>query len=584
MSLFKHISLISLAVSASCRCYAPNPAFPVPSWPNAASTLHPAFDSMTKTYNSLVKDPKFENTSFSIEITSKTEYLWGYHHTAAHLNATRPGDTNVSSNSLYRIASITKTFTTLAILYQHAAGNLSLDNPVSKYIPDLRSSDYTLPWNDITLRALASQLSGIPREFAQSDIWNGIQNPLDLGLPPASGEGLPTCDEYNYYKPCNRSDLLEQLKKAKPVFAPNQKSTYSNLNFELLGLVLENVTGKIYEQVIQDMIFDPLGMTSSSLTKPSDEKAVLPLMPSGEHYWDVDEGIQNPTGGIYTSTHDMSLYLQYILTHYNTLAKGVNWLHPVSISTGPHSYYGMPWEIFSTSDLLEESGRRVTFVTKSGGLPGYYSHIYLLEEYGLGISLFVGGNSEVFDDLHKPVTVDLIRAAEKAVWEDMRATYEGTYTPTKDFEHLNTSLTLAVSPFQGLYVDSFISNGTDVLAALFGPIMAGGSPISHPSTQQTSDWHAQLTPTYLYVSEKDQAGEIFRILPVLSSPPKNAGVWEDFCVTDVDTMTYAGKAVNEIIFWHDGEMEVELLAWNVTLRMVSEKGKGGLVVQKTDLR
>lgn len=590
MSL-KHIFIvISLAALGTCSCYAPNPAFPVPSWPNGHHTLKAAFKDLDKQYDTVIRDPKFENTSFSIEVTSTSETLWSYHHTASNLNSSRPGDTNVSSDSLYRIASITKTFTILAILYQQAAGNLSLDDPVTYYIPELNSSDYILPWKDITLRSLASQLSGIPREFAQSDIWNYFSDPTSIGLPTASGEGLPTCDEYNYYKPCNRSDLLNQLIRAKPVFAPNQRSTYSNLNFELLGLVLENVSGLPYETLIEQAIFDPLKMTSSSLTKPpTDDRAVLPLMPAGEpHYWDVNEGVQNPTGGIYTSAHDMSLYLRYILSHYNTLATGVNWFHPVSRSTGPHSFYGMPWEIFTTPDLLPESGRPVTFVTKSGGLPGYYSHIYILEEYGLGITILVGGSSSVFDDVHTPVTTDLIRAAESVVWTDMHSTYSGTYIPTTPYAHLNTTLTLSVTSAKGLHISTFISNSTDVLNVLFGGIMSSSSSFLSKPHQP---WHAQLTPTLLFANESSQSGEIYRAIPVLSTPPVpgKSPVWEDFCPTDVDTMSYAGKAVNEVVFWHgeDGEgLEVELPAWNVTLRRVEtgkERNGEGLVVQKVDL-
>lgn len=65
----------------------------------------------------------------------------------------------MDGDSQYRIASITKTFTTLGVLYQHAAGNLSLDDSVDKYIPELAEEDGgEIPWKDITLRILASQL------------------------------------------------------------------------------------------------------------------------------------------------------------------------------------------------------------------------------------------------------------------------------------------------------------------------------------------------------------------------------------------------------------------------------------------
>jgi CubicO group peptidase (beta-lactamase class C family) len=66
----------------------------------------------------------------------------------------------VNGDSVFRMASVTKAFTTLAIIQQHIAGNLSLDDPINQYL-DLQGD---IPWKDITLRTAASQLSGIPRE------------------------------------------------------------------------------------------------------------------------------------------------------------------------------------------------------------------------------------------------------------------------------------------------------------------------------------------------------------------------------------------------------------------------------------
>lgn len=78
----------------------------------------------------------------------------------------------------------------------------------------------------------------------------------------------------------------------KPLFAPNQRSTYSNIAFELIGIVLSNVTGMKYEDYITSSILKPLGMKDTSFDKPSDSFAVLPK--GNAWYWDVDEGIQVP--------------------------------------------------------------------------------------------------------------------------------------------------------------------------------------------------------------------------------------------------------------------------------------------------
>jgi CubicO group peptidase (beta-lactamase class C family) len=91
-------------------------------------------------------------------VTSGDETLWTNHHTAQQRNEQRPGVTHVDGDSQYRIASVTKAFTALGLLYQHAAGNLSLDDPVDKYIAELRDDGGAIRWKDITIRSLASQL------------------------------------------------------------------------------------------------------------------------------------------------------------------------------------------------------------------------------------------------------------------------------------------------------------------------------------------------------------------------------------------------------------------------------------------
>jgi hypothetical protein len=224
------LPFISLLLSSQvlASCYEPSPAFPVPSWEKGASYLKPVFERIEAKLHSLQKENKYNTSSYSIEITSASESFWEVHHTASVQNQTRPGDKHVSGRSQYRIASITKTFTTLALLHLASEKQLSLDDPVIKYIPELNSSDYDLPWKDTSLRIIASQLSGLPREFAQGDLYNLIVDPVALGLPPVSASGLsnlPACDEYNNYKPCSGSDLLERLKTSKPLFAPNQKSS-----------------------------------------------------------------------------------------------------------------------------------------------------------------------------------------------------------------------------------------------------------------------------------------------------------------------------------------------------------------------
>ena len=151
--------------SIYARCYDPSPAFPPPDFSRDSKGLKWTLAHIEKSLEQAVSDKIFAASSYSVEITSSKETLWSSHHTARDRNESRIGTKVVNSDSVYRIASITKTFTTLGILQQHAAGNLSLDDPIQKYIAELQGPEGgNIPWKDITLRTLASQLSGIPRD------------------------------------------------------------------------------------------------------------------------------------------------------------------------------------------------------------------------------------------------------------------------------------------------------------------------------------------------------------------------------------------------------------------------------------
>ncbi|KAF2128978.1 beta-lactamase/transpeptidase-like protein [Dothidotthia symphoricarpi CBS 119687] len=563
----------------SAKCFEPSIAHPPPEYDPKDALLQDAFSEIDSALTATIDASEYASTSFSVAITSSKELLWSRHHTARERNTTRPDIPEVNGDALYRIASITKAFTVLGVLYQHAAGNLSLDDPVDKYIKELRDEqEGSIPWKDITLRSLASQLSGIPREcrrcftlegmpadsppVAERDLINLDEiDPTMLGLPPVSRDGLIDCDEYssNYDKPCTADDLLKLLKSKAPVFAPNQKSTYSNVAFEFLGVVLERVTKQSFESYIDEAIFKPLKMLKSTLSLPSDDTGVIPLEP---HFWDIDQGIQSPTGGIYSSTNDLSKYLRYVLTHYNGITHAVNWFNPVSPSQDLNSFYGMPWEIFQTDRILQDSRRTVRFITKGGSLPGYSSVVMTIPEYDLGITILVAGSRDLLPEIKETISVVMVRAAEQLAIRQLQERYAGTYISTNS--SLNSSMTF-VADHRGLVLTDFVSNSTDVLNSILITSMA---PKNRP-------WYAQLVPTLLYHEEKTQQGEEWRVLVTEQRVESKNKIWDDFCMTDVEVPLYAGLPLNEVVFWKSQESglfeSLEISAFRANLTRV-EKG------------
>ena len=340
-----------------------------------------------------------------------------------------------------------------------------------------------------------------------------------------------------------------------PVFAPNQKSTYGNMNFELLGLVIANVSGVPYDEYVTTRILRPLGMAGSRFTMPPDELAAIPA--DIEYYWPFYMGVQNPTGGLYASSSDMSTWLRYILATYNArpLSAG-NWFAPTSFSGSIDTFYGMPWEIFRlrTNAVVTDfkSTRPLTFVTKGGALPGYTSIMILIPEYALGITILIAGSSNLLSEIRETVISEIVRFADVAAMTELRSRYVGTYAD----EVSNSSITLSQSSQHGLTVTRWISNSIDTLSAfgnLYSSFGGGPSLLMH------------VLPTLLYSDESaHEKGEKWRLVPQSLGASEQAedeqrrspgsgrsgsdGVWTNFCISDWDIIAYAGKPMTELIF------------------------------------
>lgn len=351
-------------------------------------------------------------------------------------------------------------------------------------------------------------------------------------------------------------DMLDIVKPKSPLFAPNQVSSYSNLAFDLLGLVLSRVSNQTFDDYIENAILKPLNMTASTLSTPPDSAGVIPLSP---HYWDVDAGIQKPTGGIYSSSSDLSKFLRYVLTHFNAVTHAVNWLNPVSPSRGLNSFYGMPWEILRTDRILKDSRRTIQFITKGGGLPGYTSIVVVIPDYELGVTILVaGGREDLLGAMLEIVTVAIVRAAEQLAVRQLSERYAGTYQSSDP--DLNSTITFTAD-HRGFVAEKFISNSTNVLDGAAANLYVA------------ENWYAALSPTLLYHDEDKKQGEEWRMLNAEVRTESVGGIWDDFCVEDMDRPMYAGLPFNEFRFWDRNEkgqfQTIEIVGFRVNLTRVN---------------
>jgi len=143
-----------------------------------------------------------------------------------------------------RIGSVTKTFTATLLLQAEAEGLLSLDDTIDQYVEGVPNGD------EITLRQMADMTSGIA-SYTEDEQW----------------QKEVLADPRRSWKP---KELAQVGIKDSPLFDPGTKWHYSNTNYVLLGLVLEQVTGKPIGDLYSEQIIEPLGLKNTSFPEPTD--------------------------------------------------------------------------------------------------------------------------------------------------------------------------------------------------------------------------------------------------------------------------------------------------------------------------
>ena len=310
-------------------------------------------------------------------------------------------------NTIFGIASLTKSFTALALLLLEAEGKLALDHPVRRYLPEFRYPGLGQnDGGDVRLWHLASHTSGIPPLPGLSYALRPSQVG-DPGEPYLRSypEGVPTLQTYD--------DLLTFLatRAAPPVAAPGRLVSYQNDAYGLLGAVIEAASGLPYAQFVEKRLLAPLGMSRSTFSVARAEALgnVTTLYaedPDGRVFassqWE-DAPAHQATGFLKASANDLGRYLCFLLEPtalLPTLAERVPRLYQPRAWCAPRTFYGLGL-------MIQPDYHGVTLIRHGGGLKGVSSHLGVVLERGLGVAVLAN-----LED--KPVS-RLWRAAVNAV-------------------------------------------------------------------------------------------------------------------------------------------------------------------------
>jgi CubicO group peptidase (beta-lactamase class C family) len=318
---------------------------------DCSAQLSPSDSSIvTRFANRLNSDTKKDDVhgSISASIIKNGKVIW----TDAFGYKTRSKNVAADTNTIYRIGSITKTFTAALLMQLVEERKVKLDDPVEKYLPEIKSlkgySDKTI----ITLRQLASHTSGLKRE------------------PDIQGASVGPVEQWE-------SKLLSSIPYTSFSSSPGTSFLYSNIGFAILGLTLERASGLPYIQLVQQRIFIPLHMDNTFFSVPTNKMADIAegfVISNKNSEGKINEGtsLQGtiddtlggytvPCGGIYSTSLDMAKFALALMG--KTVLLKLESLREMRVTSAGASYYGL--------GLMVSRYKNLDFIGHGGFVQGY---------------------------------------------------------------------------------------------------------------------------------------------------------------------------------------------------------------------
>jgi CubicO group peptidase (beta-lactamase class C family) len=345
--------------------------------PNRGAKLSTAFAEIDRIFTDFATRQHVPGAAWGIVIDGALA------HSGAHGFRDLATKSPVNADTVFRIASMTKSFTAMSILKLRDEGKLSLDDPAERYVPELKGLTY--PTKDsprITVRHLLSHAEGFPED----NPWGDRQ--------------LARSDR----------EMAEMMRRGIPFSnSPGLAYEYSNYGFAILGRIVANVSGMPYREYVAANILRPLGMSATTLepTAVPNDRLALGYRWEDNRWKDeplLPDGAFGAMGGMLTSMRDLARYVGAFLAAWPPRDD------PESAPIRRSSLREMqqvwrPRPAFTARDSATGAaqlnaggygfGLGITqtcafdhIVAHSGGLPGFGSIMRWLPDYGVGVIAF----------------------------------------------------------------------------------------------------------------------------------------------------------------------------------------------------
>ena len=299
--------------------------------------------------------------SVAASVFRRGELLWQDSCGLADVEAERVA----SPETQYRIGSITKTFTAVCVLQLRDAGELSLDDPLTDFLPESAHAP--------TLGRLLTHSSGLQRE-PPGEIWETMRLP-------------------------SRDELLAVAGEAEQLLAPGSWWHYSNLAFALLGEVVARKTGGTWDDALRERVLEPLGL--SRTTPEAEEPAargyfVEPYSDAVRLEPQPDLGGAGAMGKLWSTVGDLAAWGSFLVGGHDAVLSAAT-LEEMSHVRAmvDHERWSLAW---GTGLELYRFGEHV-FVGHGGAMPGHLAGLVVNRKTGIGAAVLTntsaGGRPEV---------------------------------------------------------------------------------------------------------------------------------------------------------------------------------------------
>lgn len=280
-------------------------------------------------------------------------------------------------DSVYRIASVTKSFTAATLLLLRDRGGVNLDEPITTYVPELTQAGTTRRFDPPTVRMLLAMSGGLATDDPWADRQESISN-ATLRAAVARGAWVTT--------------------------PPGSRFQYSNLGYALVGQVVEAVTGRSFIDVVHDELLEPLGLGDTGFTTEAAPASRLARgYRRGPEGWVAlpyaGPGAFSSIGGLFSSPRDLARWVAWLAS---AVGDGPAEPGPLRESSRREmqqivtaltdagdlaAFRGTNQRImgYGLGLIAEHDDRLGHFVSHSGGYPGFSSHIRWHAPTGLGV-------------------------------------------------------------------------------------------------------------------------------------------------------------------------------------------------------